>query len=319
MRQVMYHKARDMLRKAKLAKNGSCETILERWSTDALYQKSLSDEGWTGEKIHPAHQRRHNSQQQFDEYEENAYTVHPRTGWRFHPSTSSSSPTQWQQKNEWKSNQSWDYSGSCFSLQFPGNRRRVWTEHCVTLHVQTWTLCPHSTLHWFVTRSRVAQVVLSKKIVMPSIVPRHLSQLAQYTQQFHLNFTVLCFSFAHLLRLKVDHFGNTLRRFTRPWRWRFYGSRTSHKIWRESLTTHKGKGVETPPPKGRREGSRTTQKEEEGMQHHSEKGGEKHHTSERKEGTPKKPQNSQNLHFGQVSWNLWRNYRWQKIRMILLV
>ena len=44
MRQIMYHKASDMLRKAKLLKNGSCETILESWYTDADYQKSLSDE-----------------------------------------------------------------------------------------------------------------------------------------------------------------------------------------------------------------------------------------------------------------------------------
>ena len=51
MRQVMYHKARDMLRKAKLPKNGSYETILERWSADAVYQLSLSDEVWTEEKI----------------------------------------------------------------------------------------------------------------------------------------------------------------------------------------------------------------------------------------------------------------------------
>ena len=35
MRQIMYHKGRDMLRKDKLLKNGSCETILERWYTDA--------------------------------------------------------------------------------------------------------------------------------------------------------------------------------------------------------------------------------------------------------------------------------------------
>ena len=40
-----------MLRKAKLPKNGSCETILERWYTDAEYQESLSDEGWTEDKI----------------------------------------------------------------------------------------------------------------------------------------------------------------------------------------------------------------------------------------------------------------------------
>ena len=51
MRQTMYHKAREMLRKAKLPKTGSCQNILERWSTDAVYQKSLSDEGWTEEKI----------------------------------------------------------------------------------------------------------------------------------------------------------------------------------------------------------------------------------------------------------------------------
>ena len=31
MRQIMFHTAREMLRKAKLPKNGSCETNLERW------------------------------------------------------------------------------------------------------------------------------------------------------------------------------------------------------------------------------------------------------------------------------------------------
>ena len=50
-RQVIYHKARDMLRKAKLPKNGSCETILERWHTYSDSKKSISDEGWTEEKI----------------------------------------------------------------------------------------------------------------------------------------------------------------------------------------------------------------------------------------------------------------------------
>ena len=42
MRQTMYHKARDVLRKAKLPKNGSCQTILERWYGDNKYRKSLS-------------------------------------------------------------------------------------------------------------------------------------------------------------------------------------------------------------------------------------------------------------------------------------
>ena len=51
MRQTMYHKARDVLRKAKLPKNGSCQAILERWYGDNKYRKSLSEEGRTEEQI----------------------------------------------------------------------------------------------------------------------------------------------------------------------------------------------------------------------------------------------------------------------------
>ena len=51
MRQTMYFKAHDMLRKARSNKNGSCKTILERWYKDDQYRKSLSDIGWTGEQI----------------------------------------------------------------------------------------------------------------------------------------------------------------------------------------------------------------------------------------------------------------------------
>ena len=56
------------------------------------------------------------------------------------------------------------------------------------------------------------------KIVIPSLVPRHVTRPAQYPQQFVLSFTCLYFFFAHRLRLKVEHVGNTLRRFTRPQR-----------------------------------------------------------------------------------------------------
>ena len=38
-----------------------------------------------------------------------AYSVHPRIGWRYYPSTNSSSSSQWQQNNEWRSTQSRDY------------------------------------------------------------------------------------------------------------------------------------------------------------------------------------------------------------------
>ena len=40
-----------MLRRAKLPKNGSCETFLEKWYRDDMYRKSLSDKGWAEEKI----------------------------------------------------------------------------------------------------------------------------------------------------------------------------------------------------------------------------------------------------------------------------
>ena len=170
MRQIMYHKARDMLRRAKLPKSGSCETILERWYTqmqteeqirqyDALaledhsyetapeergrwqrnwfivlnkegvqgpmrqrpdfreakhayrllYKEHVESTGQGNKSIHPAQQIRRSSQQQVDEHEEDAYTVHPRPGSRYILSTSSSSSSQWQQNNEWKSKQSWDY------------------------------------------------------------------------------------------------------------------------------------------------------------------------------------------------------------------
>ena len=47
----MYHEARDMLRKAKLPKNGHCQNILERWYKDAKYRADLSEHGWTEGQI----------------------------------------------------------------------------------------------------------------------------------------------------------------------------------------------------------------------------------------------------------------------------
>ena len=51
MRQTMYFKAHDMLRKARSNKNGNCKTFLERWCKDDQYRKSLSDIAWTEEQI----------------------------------------------------------------------------------------------------------------------------------------------------------------------------------------------------------------------------------------------------------------------------
>ena len=51
MRECMYSKAHDMLRKARKHKSGGHETILERWNYDDRYHKSLSDVGWTEEGV----------------------------------------------------------------------------------------------------------------------------------------------------------------------------------------------------------------------------------------------------------------------------
>ena len=51
MRQCMYYKAREMLKKARKHKRGGYKTILERWHDDDKYHKSLSDIGWTEEQI----------------------------------------------------------------------------------------------------------------------------------------------------------------------------------------------------------------------------------------------------------------------------
>ena len=51
VRQCMYYKAHDMLRKARKHKNGGYKTFLERWHDDDKCRKSLSDIGWTEEQI----------------------------------------------------------------------------------------------------------------------------------------------------------------------------------------------------------------------------------------------------------------------------
>ena len=51
MRQCMYYKAHDMLRKTRKHKSGGCRSILDRWHDDDKYHKSLSDIGWIEEQI----------------------------------------------------------------------------------------------------------------------------------------------------------------------------------------------------------------------------------------------------------------------------
>ena len=91
------------------------------------------------------------------------------------------------------------------------------------------TMSAHHTWCYTLTRGS-SWIVCPKQFLIPSLVSRHVSRAAQYTQHFVLFVTFLYFSFVHWLRLKVDHVQNTLRRFTKPWRWRCYGSSTSHKF-----------------------------------------------------------------------------------------
>ena len=51
VRQCMYYKAHDMLRKSRKHKSGGYKTILERWHDDQKYRKSSLDVGWTEEQI----------------------------------------------------------------------------------------------------------------------------------------------------------------------------------------------------------------------------------------------------------------------------
>ena len=51
VRQWMYFKAHEMLRKTRSNKNGNCKTVLETWYKDEQYRMSLSDIGWTEEQI----------------------------------------------------------------------------------------------------------------------------------------------------------------------------------------------------------------------------------------------------------------------------
>ena len=51
VRQTTYHKAHDMVRKARRHKSGGYKDILDRWNDDDNYRKSLSDIGWTEEQI----------------------------------------------------------------------------------------------------------------------------------------------------------------------------------------------------------------------------------------------------------------------------
>ena len=101
--------------------------------------------------------------------------------------------------------------------------------HCMhrRRHFVRTSQCTHSLYH--IRGSRLKLNCVPKTFLIPSLVSRHVSRPAQYTQHLVLSFTCLHFSFVHRLRLKFDHVQNTLCRFTRPWRWRFCESRTSHR------------------------------------------------------------------------------------------
>ena len=47
----MHYKAKEMSQKARQPKHGGYKTIVERCHKDDKYRKSLSEIGWTGERI----------------------------------------------------------------------------------------------------------------------------------------------------------------------------------------------------------------------------------------------------------------------------
>ena len=69
-----------------------------------FYDEYTARTGEGNRPIHPAQQIRQRRERQF-------YTVDPRTGWRFYPSsrpTTSSSSSHWEQHDDRKSSKSWD-------------------------------------------------------------------------------------------------------------------------------------------------------------------------------------------------------------------
>ena len=97
-----------------------CFSNKERWKTRSamatpwfreakqvyrqLYKEHDESTGEGNSSIHPAQQTRQSHRQPYEGSEEYTSTIHLRNGWK-----SSSSSSQWQQNNERKSNQSWDY------------------------------------------------------------------------------------------------------------------------------------------------------------------------------------------------------------------
>ena len=126
-------------------------------------------------------------------------------------------------------------SGGCFSLsgnmQFPGNRRGC--------EQNTFSHCMYRRRHFISTSHMMlhvhawlkAQVEMCARNISSHLLVRVMSHDLLSTPSILSYFSLfLYFSFFHLLKLKVDHVQNTLRRFTRPQRRRFDGSRTSHKL-----------------------------------------------------------------------------------------
>ena len=94
---------------SKEGKQGPMRQRPDFRDANKLYTEHAESTGEGINPIHSAHQARQNYRQQFKGSEEYNYTVLPRTGWKYYPSTSSSSSSQWQQHDDWMSNQSGDY------------------------------------------------------------------------------------------------------------------------------------------------------------------------------------------------------------------
>ena len=68
-----------------------------------LNKEHVESTGEGNSSIHPANQARQSYRQRFKSFEEHNYMVHRRTGWKYYPSTSSSSSAHWEQHDDWKS------------------------------------------------------------------------------------------------------------------------------------------------------------------------------------------------------------------------
>ena len=223
----------------------------------SLHDEHVKETSKGNTSIHPIQRTRQRRNQQFEGLEENNFQVDPRTGWRSYPSKSqgslrhpksSSSSTQWEQHDDWKSNKSWNSWRSsswteqwwfflvqrcCFSLArnlnslaIVGECRQIHLPHATFSHAQAWystdntcSLAQGSSLS-FTRRGHSST--------------RHVSSCAsRYTEHQH-KFSptnISCVTFVLFSEPRNEVHASTYPLWGSTAGWYFHGIPLLHRLW----------------------------------------------------------------------------------------